>query len=337
MVFRTLPASVLALWLLAGHALGQSSITHLSTPAVVTSTGIAVPDSTISEVGTSTSTPSPTFVSPSLRHARRGLSEKAKTGISVGVTLAAILLVGSITILFVIRRRNKALTKPQTRTVGGHVDEEDMTFGDRLGKGKEEGYYMSSTSAPSHGVFQQAPGGFIYQGEGYPTMPNPIYTSQQQEQQQTYPTSYTAGQPGEAYAHPGTVYPGTVMVDPSQQQNTYAGPSYSQYQPETQLQPQPQHGGDASWVYPISATSTVEPAYIQEYHQKYLQDHQSTHQYPDQVASDYNTYQSADPAPSQAYQEDAYHVPPPHPHASELPDQRPPVEMMGEGHYKEAP
>ncbi|KAI3321436.1 hypothetical protein HD806DRAFT_153005 [Xylariaceae sp. AK1471] len=338
MVFRTLPASVLALWLLVGHALSQSSITDLPTPTTVSDapivssyTGITIPGTDLGEVRTST------FTSPSLNQGGGGLSESAKTGISVGVTLASILLIGSITILCIIRRRNKALTKPQTRAPVGDVDEEDMAVGDGLGRGKDEGYCMSPTPAAPHGVLQQAPDGFVFQGGGYPTIPNPTYMPQQQ--QQTHTMLYPTGQPGEVYAYPGTAYPGTAVVDPSQQ-NGYAGPSHSQYHPETQLQPQlqqQQEGSHISWVYPVSATSTGDPAHIQDYQYNYLQDYQSTHHNPDQIALDHNEYQNMNPASFQVYHEDSYHVPPPHPHASELPDQRKPVEMMGEGHYNEAP
>ncbi|TGJ81435.1 hypothetical protein E0Z10_g7343 [Xylaria hypoxylon] len=302
MVTGALHGSVLALWLLADHVLSETTTATSSTPT------------------NSALVPTSTFVSPSLKRDDAGLSDSAKVGISVGVTLAAILLIGSIAILCVIRRRNRALTKPQTRAVGSrdNFDDENVVVGEDPAKGKEI-YYMSPTPNGHHGMLSQAPDGSIYQyqGGGYPTVPGQTYAPQGQPQAMSYPT----GQYGETHAYPGTVYPGTTVIGASQQ-NGYAGPSNAQYQPEVHLQyQQQQQGGEISWIYPISATSPVEAAHIQH---KYLQDYQQQEQ---SSILGHNQYQN----------EDIYHVPPPHPHASELPDQRRPAELMGEGHYREAP
>ncbi|KAI8627896.1 hypothetical protein F5Y19DRAFT_158025 [Xylariaceae sp. FL1651] len=336
MLTRVRHLGLLTLWLLAGHASSETTPVPSPTPT----TPMLVTTSQ--------------FVSPSLNQKSGGLSEGAKTGISVGVTLASILLFGSLTICCVIRRRNKALTRPQRRVPDATGDSGETVVDDGLGKGKEEGYYMSSTSPHAHGavdaqhgVFQQAPNGVAYHGDGgYSTIarPDPTYAQQQQVHAISYPTT----QPGEAYGYPGTGYHGVNLS----QQAGYAGPSYSQYQPEAQSHPQQQQllqqqqqRGDISWVYPISATSVASPAHGQEYqHQYHTPDvipHQDQPQSLDQSQDqdeDMTLYQHEYYGPEHTpAQQDTYHIPPPRPDVSELPDQRKPIEMMGEGHYKEAP
>ncbi|GAP84480.2 hypothetical protein SAMD00023353_10600200 [Rosellinia necatrix] len=350
MYVRTSYASVLALWLFVVDSVSSQIITRISP----TQTDLA-PESTSAQV------------SPSLNRNREGrLGETAKVGISVGVTLASIILVGSIAILCVIRRRHKALARPQTRGfASSDIEDENVVAGDDPGKGKDV-YYMSPATVPPHGVPQQAPEGFVYQGGTYPDQ---TYALQQQPQTMGYPAVH----PGETYAYSGTAYPGaaypgtgTMAIDPSQQ-NGFAGPSNTQYQYETYHQQQQQQqqqyqqegypqsqrqsqqqqqGGHISWIYPASTTSPVDAAPIQDFQYVYLQDYQQQQQQQAQGSSpDPNQTQSqnGDHTTTRGYRDDdgdgggPYHVPPPHPHASELPDQRRPVELMGEGHYKEAP
>ncbi|KAI3330641.1 hypothetical protein F4824DRAFT_477940 [Ustulina deusta] len=317
MVTRALYGSVLALWFLADYGLGETTTAASSTP-----TNSAL-------VSTST------FVSPSSnRGSGRGLSDRQKVGLSIGVTLAAIIIAGSIAIFCVIRRRNRTLMKPETRAPGSRdIDDQNMAVGGESGTGKEV-YYMNATSTGHNDALQQAPYGFAYQGGGYPTIPDQMYAHQQM-QGMLYPTAQYGG----TCVHPGTAYPGIMAVDASQQHG-YSGPSITQYQPEAYLQPQQHHhhqqqqGGDISWIYPVSAMSPVEQAPAQDFQYKYLQDYQ--HQVQSSSSGHYQS-QDGNPTSIQGYQEDTYHVPPPHPHASELPDQREPAELMGEGHYKEVP
>ncbi|GAW16348.1 hypothetical protein ANO14919_057730 [Xylariales sp. No.14919] len=310
MVTGALHTSVLALWLLADQVLSQTTT--------------AAP-STTNSASASTST----FVSPSLNRNDGPLSEDGKIGVSIGVTFAVIILVGSIAIFCVIRRRERTLTKPQRATGSrDNLDDENVVVGGDLGKGKDV-YYMNATPNGHHGVLSPAADGSAYQG-GYPMAPDQAYAPQGQSQVMSYPTA----QYGETYAYPGTSYPSTAALDASQQNAyAYAGPSNTQYQPEAHLHPQQQQqhqqqqGGHISWIYPASTTSPVEIGPVQDFQYRYLQDYQQQGQSP-------SPGHSPDPASTRG---DGYHVPPPHPHASELPDQRKPVELMGEGHYKEAP
>ncbi|KAJ2975930.1 hypothetical protein NUW58_g8219 [Xylaria curta] len=307
-------ASVLALWLLANHVLSQ------------TTTAIS-PTSTNSALISAS-----TFVSPSLRQEDAGgLSGDRKIGISIGVTLGAIILVGSIAIFCVIRRRHSALSKPETRAPGpGDIDDENRVGEDDPGKDKGV-YYMSSAATMHNGALVQAPDGTIYQSGGYPMIPEQSYSPQQQNYAMVYPPA----QPGGTYGYSGTAYPAIMTID-SGHQNGYAGPSNTQYRPEAhlQFQQQQQQGSHISWIYPVSSTSPVEPIAAQDFQYKYLQDYQQPPQSPPLIR---NQQQNRDPASDQGAAVDAYYVPPPHPHISELPDQRRPVELMGEGHYKEAP
>ncbi|KAI1159325.1 hypothetical protein F5B18DRAFT_637351 [Nemania serpens] len=351
MVPRTLHASVvLAPWLLlAGKVLSQPTTAISRTPTLANST----PASTL------------TFASRSLSR-RNGevLSDSAKVGISIGVTFAAILIIGTIAILCVKGRRSRALARPETRTDGpDDLDDENVVRGESPGKGKDI-YYMSTTS-PTHegaGVLPQAPApdGFVFHNAGYPTMPEQIYSPQQQ--QQSHPAAYHAPYSADSYAYPGTGYQGyqgTTIVDPSQQSG-HAGPSSTHYAPEAHLQPQQQQqqqqyqqGGHSSWTYSLSATSpsSEEPGPAQDLQYQYLQDHHQ-YQHPQSPSPDPNHHhqdqyqyqhhhQSTELNSGHEhgyYREDAYSpVPHQHPHISELPDQRPPVELMGEGHYSEVP
>ncbi|KAH8159228.1 hypothetical protein CIB48_g9012 [Xylaria polymorpha] len=311
MITRTLHASALALWLLINNIVGQTTTTTSFTPTI------------------STLISTPTLVSPSLnRKIKRGLTEDDKIGISVAVTFILIILVGSIAILCVIRRRRKALAKPQTRALGpDEIDDETLVVGDESGKGKQA-YYMSPPQGAHQVLLQQAPDGTIYQGGGYPTIPEHTYAPQQQAHAMQYPTTH----PGGTYAYPGTAYPGAMVANPSQQ-NGYAGPSNPLYQPEVHLQQQ-QQGGHISWIYPASTMSPVEAIPALDFQYKYLQDYQRQPQDP---RAKQNQYHNGDATSSQGYQANPYYVPPPRPHASELPDQRKPVELMGEGHYREVP
>ncbi|KAJ8105967.1 hypothetical protein ONZ43_g7221 [Nemania bipapillata] len=321
MVTRALYSSVLALLLFTGHALSQTTTAPVSSTAPS-----SAPESTS------------TFVSPSLNQGNGGgLSQNAKIGISVGVTLGVIILLGSIAIFCIKRGRDRALARPQTRTelhgeIHGEVDEENTPVGEDPGKSQEV-YYMSGPSTAHNGMLPQPPDGFIYQGE-YPMIPDQVYVPQQQAYPIIYPTAY----PGDTYGYSGTAYPGTVIMDPNQQ-NGYAGPSNTtQYISEAHIQPQHQlhhQRSDISWTYPVSTMSPIETPPVQDLQYTYLQDYQHHTQSP---SPDQNHYHpNGDLGSGQGYGEDAYYVPPPHPHASELPDQRKPVELMGEGHYKEAP
>ncbi|KAI1116634.1 hypothetical protein F5Y14DRAFT_51010 [Nemania sp. NC0429] len=342
MVPRTLHASVvLAPWLLlASNVLSQTTPTL--TPA----------------------NPAPasksTFALRSLNRRDGGLSDGAKVGISIGVTFAAILIVGTIAIFCVKRGRSRALDRPETRTEGpDHLDDENRVGGDDRAKGKET-YYMNATPPAQHdgsAISPPAPipDGFMFHNNGgYPTMPEQIYSPQQQQQQDhhavvAYHTPYSA----DSYAHPGTGYPGhqqTAIVDPGLQ-NGHAGPSSTHYLSEAHLQPhqqqqqqqqQYQQGAHSSWTYSLSATSpsSEEPGPTQDLQYQYLQDHQQYQQTQSPSPDPNHQYQQQHQEPHEHgyYREDAYSpVPPPHPHASELPDQRPPVELMGEGHISEVP
>ncbi|KAI1190709.1 hypothetical protein F5B17DRAFT_385506 [Nemania serpens] len=318
---------------------------------------------------------------PRLLNRRDGaaLSDSAKAGVSVGVTLAAILIVGSITIFCVKRGRSRALARPETRTDGldDVVEDANRVGGESPDKGKEL-YYMSTTSPTHEGmsVSPQPPGpapdGFVFHNNGgYPTMPEQMYSPQQPSHAVSYYTPYSP----DTYAYSGTGYPGyqgSAIAD-SSQQSGHAGPSSAHYPPEVHLQPQHQQqqyqqGGHSSWTYSLSATSPTpeSPGPAQDVQYQYLQDH---HQYqqtqsPSPDPSPHPNYyhhhnhnhhqdqqqqhQSAELSSGHEHEhgyygrggrgEDAYSpVPPPHPHASELPDQRPPVELMGEGHYSEVP
>ncbi|KAJ3580318.1 hypothetical protein NPX13_g237 [Xylaria arbuscula] len=319
MVTRTLYAGVVALWFLANHVVSQETHTTVRTSTPTSSALI------------STST----FVSPALRSNGGGLSDKTKVGISVGVTLGAIIIGGSLAILCVKRRRNKALSRPETRVPPSRdVDDENMVAGSDPGKGKQA-HYMSAPSTAQHGVFQQPPYGAVYQGEGYPTMPNQAYIPPQQSQAIPYPT----GQYAETYVYSGTAYPGSTAVG-TNQQHGYPGPINAQYQPNAAIPVQPQYqqqqGEDLTWIYPASALSPVEGAPLQDLQCNYLQDYQppqgqASNPPQNEYQSEYQNGKTVSPHDGQ------YHVPPPHPDASELPEQRRPIELMGEGHYKEAP
>ncbi|RWA07955.1 hypothetical protein EKO27_g7151 [Xylaria grammica] len=275
----SLHTSVLALWLLVDRVLCQTTT--------------ATPSTTNSALASTS-----TFVSPSLNRNDGPLSEDGKIGVSIGVTFAVIILVGSVAIFCVIRRRERTLTKPQRATGSrDNLDDENAVVGGNLGKGKDV-YYMNATPNGHHGVLSPAADGAAYQG-GYPTAPDQVYAPQGQPQVMSYPTA----QYGETYAYPGTSYPSTAALDASQQNTyAYAGPSNTQYRPEKQG---PSKISNTN-IFKIISSRDKAGA-------------QAT---------------SPDPASTQG---DGYHVPPPHPHASELPDQRKPVELMGEGHYKEAP
>ncbi|KAI1427185.1 hypothetical protein F5Y12DRAFT_204493 [Xylaria sp. FL1777] len=307
MVIRALYVSVLALWLLADHVLSE-----ITTSASATTTNSAL-------------VPSSTFVSPSLNRNNGGLSYNAKAGISAGVTLAAIIIVGSIAIFCVIRGRNRALMKPQRRVPGSRdIDDEDMVM--RGGSGKGKGIYdTNAASTGHHGVLQQTADGQVYQG-GYPAIPEHTYAPHQQIQAMPYQTTQ--------YVYPGTSYPGTIAVDATQQHG-YAAPFNAQYQPEAHLQLQQyQQGEHISWSDPSSTLSTVETGPVQDLQDSYLQDYQHPMQ---GSGSGHNQFQNANSASTGGYHENPYQVPPPRPDASELPDQRKPVELMGEGHCSEVP
>ncbi|KAI1747450.1 hypothetical protein F4782DRAFT_422308 [Xylaria castorea] len=282
MITRTLYTSVLALWLLIDHVSSQ--------PTTATSSALtnsALPSTSI-------------FVSPSSsRRIARGLSEDDKIGVSIGVTFAAIILVGSTAILCIIRRRRTALSKPQTRALGpGDIDDESAVVGDDLGKGKDV-YHMSPPQASRQVWIQQAPNGTVYQAGGYPTIP-----------EQTYAMHHPATHPGDTSPYSGTAYPGLEALNPGQQ-NGFAGPSNAQYLSDARIQARQQQGDQISWRHPSSATSPVDGFPAPDLEDKYLQDYQQ--------------------------QEAVYYVPPPRPDTIELPEQRRPVELMGEGHVREAP
>lgn len=301
MVTRTFHISVLALWLLTDCVWGQTTGTATTSAPATTST----------------------FVSPFFSEIKEsGLSENTKIGISVGVTFGFIILVGATAILCVIGRRHRVLKRPETRLSGSDdVEAEGVVKGDGLGKGKDVDY-MSPASAAQYGALPQGPDGSAYYPEaGYPAMSGQTYAPQQQYQTQAI--MYPAAQSGMTYIYP----------DPNQQQNRYAGPSNTQYQPEAHRQSQQQQqGGHISWIYPMASTSPVDAAPSHEFEYKYLQDYQRQ----GQQQQDYEQ-QNGEHGANQGYGEDTYYVPPPRPNVVELPEQRKPVELMGEGHYKEAP
>ncbi|KAI1178967.1 hypothetical protein F4777DRAFT_536331 [Nemania sp. FL0916] len=302
-------STVLTSWLLVGHVLSYATASP-------------------------TSVSMPTNLSPSLSYnTKRDISETAKTGISVGVTLGALFIIGSTAILCIKRGRKMALARPETRTEGPEdIDDTNTPAHDNVGKG-EEAYYMSTTSNPSAGMAPQAPAGFVYQGE-YPTMPDQRYAPQQPTHAMVYPNTYSE----EAYGHSATAYSRNNIIDPSQQ-NGYAGPSNTQYQGETQLyprqQPQQWQGAHTSWENPASTTPPGETAPMHDLQPTYLQDYQPYAQSP---SPDHGHYRSRDASVSPGYGGgDDMYIPPPRPDASELPEQRRPIELMGEGHYQEAP
>ncbi|KAK5635741.1 hypothetical protein RRF57_011453 [Xylaria bambusicola] len=310
MVTRSLYTSVIALWFLADHASSQT--TTIPTPTLTSSALI----------------PTSTFVSPSLRYDGGGLSNGAKVGISVGVTLAAIIIGGSLAILCVIRKRNRTLMRPETRVLPSRdVDDEDVAEGD-AGKGKQV-HSMNAPPNRQYSGFQQASDGVAYQGGGYPTIPDQAYILPQQTQAIPHPTVQYGG----TYVYSGTTYPGPTLVG-THQQYGYAGPSNTQYQSAAHIhsQQQQQQGGDLTWIYPVSTLSPVEGTPLQDIQYNYLQDYQ-----PQVQASTSGHNQNGNAISPQEYHNDKYHVPPPRPDVSELPEQRRPIELMGEGHYKEAP
>ncbi|KAI0183662.1 hypothetical protein EV127DRAFT_446428 [Xylaria flabelliformis] len=280
MITRNLYTSALALWLLIDHGLS-----HPTTATSFALTNSALP---------STST---LVASSSSRIFTRALTENGKIGISIGVTFAAIILVGSTAIFCIIRRRRTVLSKPQTRGLGPG-DDDSVVVGDDLGKGKQS-YHMSPPQA-SHQVFiQQAPNGNVYQAGGYPTIP-----------EQTYAPQHLSPNPGDISPYSGTAYSGLEPLDPSQQVG-YAGPSNAQYLSEARLQSRQQAGDNISWRHPSAATSPVDGFPAPDMDERYLQDY--------------------------AQQEDVYYIPPPRPDTVELPEQRKPLELMGEGHLREIP
>ncbi|KAI0204154.1 hypothetical protein F4808DRAFT_370357 [Astrocystis sublimbata] len=324
MITRILNPSAVAL-LLIDHVSSQRTIdtSTTSTESTIISTAAFIPPG-FSRIG------------------KRDLTEDDKIGISIGVTFALIILVGTTAIYCVIRRRRKALENPQTRSLGpGDNGEEGMDIQNDAGKGKEV-YNVNPQRASHQFVLHQAPNGRIYQTGPYPIIPAQTYTPQPPAQ--ISPSPYPTYQPGQMYSYPGSAYPGTPIMSPSQQ-SSYAGPSNMQYPPEAHVQaqqyqqyqqyqqPQQQQGGDhMGWTYPASAISTapveIIPATDLQYRylQDYLQQPQDTKAGPD-----------GHPALNEEYGENKYNVPPPHPHVSELADERKPVELMGEGHYTEVP
>lgn len=299
MVTRTFHISVLALWLLTDRVWSQTTTATTSAP-----------------VSTST------FVSPSFNRIEEGgLSEDTKIGISVGVTFAFIILVGATAILCVIGRRHRVLTRPETRLSGSSdVEAENVVEGEGLGKGKDVNYM-----SPASGVLPHAPDGSAYPEAGYPAISSQMYAPQQH---QTQTMAYPTAQSGMTYIYP----------DPSQQSG-YAGPSNTHYQTEAHRQPQQQQrqqGGHINWINPMASTSPVDTTPSHEFEYKYLQDYQRQG-YDQQQQQDDHHQQNGEHGVNQGYWEETYYVPPPRPDVSELPDQRKPIELMGEGHYKEAP
>ncbi|TRX90015.1 hypothetical protein FHL15_009116 [Xylaria flabelliformis] len=280
MITRNLCTSVLALWLFIDHA--------LSHPTTATS-------STLTNSASISTLVSP----PSSRIFARTLTENGKIGVSIGVTFAAIILVGSTAIFCIIRRRRTALSKPQTRGFGpGEIDDDSVVVGDDLGKGKQA-YHMSPPQASHQVLIQQSPNGTVYQAGGYPTIP-----------EQTYAPQHLTTNPGDISPYSGTAYSGLEPLDPSQQVG-YAGPSNAQYLSEARLQSRQQAGDNISWRHPSTATSPIDGFPAPDMEERYLQDY--------------------------AQQEAAYYIPPPRPDTVELPEQRKPLELMGEGHLREIP
>ncbi|KAI1738137.1 hypothetical protein F4680DRAFT_426219 [Xylaria scruposa] len=283
MITRNLCTGILTLGLLIDHV--------LSHPTTATSSALA------------NSASISTLVSPlSSRIFARTLTEDDKIGVSIGVTFAAIILVGSTAIFCIIRRRRTALSKPQTRGLGpGEIDDDSVVVGDDLGKGKQV-YHMSPPQAPHQVLIQQAPNGTVYQAGGYPTIPEQTYVPQQQ--------AHLAMNPGDISPYSGTAYSGLEPLDPSQQVG-FAGPSNAQYLSEARLQARQQQGDNISWRHPSTATSPIDGFAAPDMEERYLQDY--------------------------AQQEAAYYIPPPRPDTVELPEQRKPLELMGEGHLREVP
>ncbi|KAI1816147.1 hypothetical protein GGS20DRAFT_262734 [Poronia punctata] len=406
MVTRILHTGLLALWLIAGQLAWCQ-----------TTTKVAVgPDSTAPSIASTSE-----FVSPSLHKSDDGMRESTKLGISVGVTLGSIILVGSTTILCMLRRRNKALLKPQRSVPPGDGDFETggVVTDEAFGKAKEESYQMTPPTAAKASRLLKSPVRFADQDGVYPTMPERAYAPQHPpnpteiQQQQQYPQ--TMAYPDRnaeiinPYATAGNTYP-EIEISNYSQQNAYAGSDQYQYQHEVQQlqqhpnnqqqpyqlphhqqlqqhqndqqqqqqpyqlshhqqprqeqqQPHQQPQGDhLNWVYPVSAgsasvsnpVSATSTSGTPEPHIQYLQDYQPKMQTSDPAPEVYHPPQqrsdrlvshqdqqqpNVDLSTFLGYENDRnkYHVPPPHPNVSELPDQRKPVEMMGDGHFHEAP
>ncbi|KAI1263501.1 hypothetical protein F5Y18DRAFT_130054 [Xylariaceae sp. FL1019] len=322
--------------------------------------------------------PDAAFTSTASIRKRSGLSQGAKNGISVAVTLAFILLVGSIATYCVIRRRRKVLQRPARAPAAIAADEGIHFEPTYLVKGKQNAPFTNSpsvggqpTAQGEQHAIQQAANHCTYpsQEPAYPTIPQPqpAYIPQQS----THTFSHSSTTPVYDYS-----YNGTTQTVPSPTNDGFAGPSYSQsysyYQPATQPS-QYQHANGTGWA---QAESTL-PAPIEEGKPR-SHDFQYSYQSPDQTAyqtqghtlnrshsqqsqhsaapvsatmtsfddiSSSNMYLIPEHIPQptgegegddRTYQAgfDGYHVPPPHAHASELPEQRKPVELMGEGHYR---
>ncbi|KAI0149465.1 hypothetical protein GGR57DRAFT_473497 [Xylariaceae sp. FL1272] len=307
---------------------------------------------------------------------RSGLSEGAKNGISVAVTLAFILLVGSVATYCVIRRRRKVLQRPARAPAAIAADEGIHFEPTYLVKGKQNALFTNSPSvagqpsAPGQQpMFQQPANEFAYPSQpACPTIPQP--QTAYIPQQSTHTASHSSRGPVDDHS-----YNGTIPTAPSPSNNGVAGPSYSQsysqYHPATQPLQYEQHANGAGWVQPepiSSAPITRSQVQSHDFQYNYQSPAQLAHQTQDQPLSrSQSRYQTAPvsatmtsfdditssnmylipehiPQPTgdgedyeQIYQAgfDSYHVPPPHAHASELPEQRKPLELMGEGHYKE--
>ncbi|KAI1328725.1 hypothetical protein F5Y16DRAFT_398178 [Xylariaceae sp. FL0255] len=225
------------------------------------------------------------------------LSEGAKSAISVVVTLTFIGLVASLAIFCVIRSRAKALQKP-VRAPAAIAASEGIHFDESFIRTKGEGAYMSPASpqVPYNNKsvkFEEAG----YSGGGgeesssssdvIGNIPQPpqIYAPPQHLTHQT-PAQYMAVYPGQQgdYSHLGIT---------SNDQNmgiVYAGPSYTQYQPQPALQPpqiqpmpiyhqtiQPDGTSAVSVI-----TNDTSNNYLQVQGQQRLQDYK--YQTPDQIA-----------------------------------------------------
>ncbi|KAI2632816.1 hypothetical protein GGS21DRAFT_521498 [Xylaria nigripes] len=349
MVTRTLCAGFLASsWFLAGHVIGKPTTAETSSPVVfapITSS---------------------TFVSPSLHRDSGGLSDTAKISISIGVTLGSILLVATVSILYLVRRRSKPLPEPESLADG-------VGAGNGAAKAENDGYYMRENPIAPHGAHSAAPNGFVvpaaYQGQ------DPA-TQQGFAPQTTYHATHTVTQVGLA---PPVAFHGGHMVGPA----TFHQHSEPQT-PITPIEPIYTPPGQAASPYtsstlaesglsypsqldllsgraysPSAAATRLQPppgTHFQQLQEQYqqalnqrhntihtLSGHSSRGETPVQdlqitFLQDYTEQPEPGPSGSATHDpENPYYVHPPAPNTVELPEQRRVLELGSDGLISEAP
>ncbi|KAI1825016.1 hypothetical protein F4861DRAFT_219423 [Xylaria intraflava] len=305
MASRTLTAGLLALCLLAGQAISETAAANPAMPPAATSPAAA---------------PTSTFISPSRNQPKGGLSESAKIAISISVTLGTIILVGAISILCVVRRRNRERLRTQQR-LPDRNDAEAVVFNEEASKSRSDLHAMSASAAALRDAHAHAPDGFAY-----PAMPDPTYA----------PGTQQGGYPGVSYMeYQGGSHPQLQQQQYSQQypqqypqqHDSIPPPPPPKPEPRTTNLPPPknltQRQDHARWLYPVPEQEPPEresPNQEQDRDQDHppLQDLQFTY------LADYQPPAQSNP----------FYVPP---HISELPEQRRVLELSGEGHHYEVP